>query len=70
MAFDERGHAPGYGGGYYDRLLPRLRPDCLRVGFAFDEQLFAEIPAEKHDAMVDLLVTQTRTIRPAGRRIG
>jgi 5-formyltetrahydrofolate cyclo-ligase len=64
VAFDERGMRLGYGGGYYDRLLPRLRPGCLRIGLAFEEQILAEIPAESHDAMVDLIVTQTRAIRP------
>ena len=59
----------GYGGGYYDRLLPCLRPDCLRIGVAFDEQLLAEIPAEEHDEIVDIIVTQTRVMRP-GTRFG
>jgi 5-formyltetrahydrofolate cyclo-ligase len=68
MAFDERGRRLGYGGGYYDRLLPRLRPDCARVGVAFDEQILAEIPAEPHDGAVDLIVTPTRTIRPSAGR--
>jgi 5-formyltetrahydrofolate cyclo-ligase len=64
VAFDERGMRLGYGGGYYDRLLPRLRHDCLRIGLAFEEQILAEIPAESHDAIVDLVATQTRIIRP------
>lgn len=66
VAYDERGMRLGYGGGYYDRLLPLLRDDCLRIGFAFDEQVLAEIPAEEHDVAVDLVVTQTRVIRPQG----
>lgn len=67
VAFDVRGMRLGYGGGYYDRLLPILRPDCLRIGVAFDEQLLAEIPAEEHDEVVDIVVTQTRVIRTEGR---
>jgi 5-formyltetrahydrofolate cyclo-ligase len=69
VAFDVRGMRLGYGGGYYDRLLPCLRPDCLRIGVAFDEQILAEIPVEEHDEIVDLIVTQTRVIRP-GTRLG
>jgi 5-formyltetrahydrofolate cyclo-ligase len=68
VAFDERGMRLGYGGGYYDRLLPLLRPDCLRVGLAFDEQILAEIPAEAHDVAVDLIVTQTRALHPMDQR--
>jgi 5-formyltetrahydrofolate cyclo-ligase len=60
VAFGISGERLGYGGGYYDRLLPRLRSDCLRIGFALDEQVLADVPAEAHDALMDLLVTPTR----------
>jgi len=63
VAFDECGRRLGYGGGYYDRLLPTLRPDCLRIGIAFDEQLLEEIPSEEHDAQVHIVVTPSRVIR-------
>lgn len=63
IAFDERGTRLGYGGGYYDRLLPQCRPDCVRIGLGFDEQLLAEIPAEEHDEHVDIIVTPSRVIR-------
>lgn len=63
VAFDAQGRRLGYGGGYYDRLLPTLRPDCLRIGIAFDEQLLDRIPAEEHDAEVSILVTPSRVIR-------
>lgn len=63
VAFDDCGRRLGYGGGYYDRLLPTLRPDCLRIGVAFDEQLLEEIPSEDHDATVHLVVTPSRVIR-------
>ena len=66
VAFDETGARLGYGGGYFDRLLPMLRADCARIGVAFDEQVLAEIPAEEHDAHVDVVVTPTR-VHPARR---
>lgn len=69
VAFDEQGTRLGYGGGYYDRLLPTLCPTCLRIGFAFDEQVLALIPTEPHDQCVDLVITPTRVIRPADARI-
>ena len=69
LAFDQHGMRLGYGGGYYDRLLPDLRSDCLRIGLAFDEQIVAELPAQKHDAAVDVVVTPTRVIHPADARI-
>jgi 5-formyltetrahydrofolate cyclo-ligase len=64
VAFDATGARLGYGGGYFDRLLPMLRPDCARIGVAFDEQLLSEIPAEEHDEHVDVVVTPTRVLRP------
>jgi 5-formyltetrahydrofolate cyclo-ligase len=64
VAYDECGRRLGYGGGYFDRLLPLLRPDCVRIGVAFDEQLLARIPSEEHDADVHIVVTPTRAIRP------
>jgi 5-formyltetrahydrofolate cyclo-ligase len=67
VAFDESGARLGYGGGYFDRLLPLLRDDCARIGVAFDEQILEEIPAEEHDAFVDVVVTPTRVIRSAWR---
>lgn len=64
VAFDEQGMRLGYGGGYYDRLLPMCRPDCVRIGIAFDEQVLPHIPTEEHDAAVDVVVTPSRVIRP------
>ena len=65
VAFDESGRRLGYGGGYYDRLLPMLRPDCIRIGIAFDQQLLPRIPSEEHDVDVDMVVTPSRVIRTA-----
>lgn len=64
IAFDERGTRLGYGGGYFDRLLPTCRPDAVRIGIGFDEQLLTEIPAEEHDERVSIVVTPSRVIRP------
>lgn len=62
VAFDESGMRLGYGGGYYDRLLPTLPPHALHVGYAYDEQVVDELPAEEHDVHMDLVVTPTRVI--------
>jgi 5-formyltetrahydrofolate cyclo-ligase len=64
VAFDVQGTRLGYGGGYYDRLLPMMRPECVRVGIAFDEQVLEHIPTEDHDECVDIVVTPARIIRP------
>jgi 5-formyltetrahydrofolate cyclo-ligase len=61
VAFDVDGARIGYGGGYYDRLLPNI-PRATWVGFAYDEQLLADIPHEAHDTHVHVVVTPSRVI--------
>jgi 5-formyltetrahydrofolate cyclo-ligase len=62
VAFDRDGRRVGYGGGYYDRFLPRLRRDVLRIAGAFDLQLVDRVPSGTHDVTVDAIVTETRSI--------
>jgi 5-formyltetrahydrofolate cyclo-ligase len=59
----------GYGGGFYDTFLARLRPDARRIGIGFDLQVVERVPREAHDLGVDLVVTERRAIetgQPAG----
>ncbi len=57
LCFDEKGGRIGYGGGFYDRLLAKLRQETQKIGVGFIEQLFAqELPHEAHDIYVDELV--------------
>jgi len=67
VAFDAQGHRLGQGGGYYDRLLPAVRSDCLLIGYAFDKQIVPKIPCETHDMRVDMVITPSQTIRAAER---
>jgi 5,10-methenyltetrahydrofolate synthetase len=67
VAFDQEGLRLGYGGGFYDRLVPLLRPDAALVAGAFDEQVVDAVPAASHDARVALLLTPTRAIATGGR---
>jgi 5-formyltetrahydrofolate cyclo-ligase len=62
VAFDAAGRRLGYGGGYYDRLLPLLRPDAARVAGAFELQITDQVPAAPHDLFVDTIVTELRTL--------
>ncbi len=66
VGFDEGGRRLGYGGGYYDRLITRLRPDARLVALAFDIQLRDRIPCEEHDKPVGRIITETRVITPDG----
>lgn len=62
VAFDATGRRLGYGGGYYDRLLPLLAPGTARVAGAFDLQVVDRVPAAPHDATIDALVTEMRML--------
>jgi 5-formyltetrahydrofolate cyclo-ligase len=64
VAFDRHGRRLGYGGGYYDRLLPLLAPDAIRIAGAFEMQLVDEVPAAPHDLTVDAVVTPRRVVEP------
>ena len=59
-AFDRRGFRLGYGAGYYDGALERLRrsKSVLAVGVAFAAQEVARVPTEPHDQRLDALVTE------------
>ncbi len=60
LAFDDRGFRLGRGGGYYDRLLPTLRPDAPRWALAYDCQWVESLPTEPHDQPLDGIVSPGR----------
>ena len=62
VAFDLEGRRLGYGGGYYDRLLPMLSPRAARVAGAFDIQIVERVPAAPHDVRVGAIVTESRIV--------
>ncbi len=63
VAFDRRGARLGYGKGYYDKLLQRIRGDATKAALCFECQLFSEIPALPHDIAMDIIVTETSAYR-------
>lgn len=61
-AFDGRGHRIGYGGGYYDRAIERLRAQGHAprlVGVAFDCQEVERVPDEPHDIILPEILTES-----------
>jgi 5-formyltetrahydrofolate cyclo-ligase len=60
LAFDARGYRIGYGAGFYDRTLAKLRAarNVLAVGFAFAGQEFETVPHDENDQRLDWIVTE------------
>jgi 5-formyltetrahydrofolate cyclo-ligase len=63
LVFDRRGGRLGYGGGYYDRLLPTLPADTPRVGVTLYALVVPALPSEAYDVAMTHLATE-RGLRP------
>jgi 5-formyltetrahydrofolate cyclo-ligase len=51
LAVDRAGHRLGRGRGYYDRALVDVTASIVAVGY--DDELVDDVPAERHDRLVD-----------------
>ncbi len=63
-AFDRAGNRIGYGAGFYDRTLAKLRalkPICA-VGIAYACQALPAVPHEAHDERLDYVLTEKELI--------
>ena len=63
-AFDPHGNRIGYGAGYYDMTLARLRAmkTIVAIGLAFAAQQIDRVPATDRDERLDLVLTERETI--------
>jgi 5-formyltetrahydrofolate cyclo-ligase len=64
LAFDRSGHRIGYGAGYYDMTISRLRAmkPVTAIGIAFAAQEITAVPATPRDARLDLVLTERGAI--------
>jgi 5-formyltetrahydrofolate cyclo-ligase len=63
LGFTREGKRLGRGGGYYDATLRSASPRSRRVGLAFSEQVVDSIPTSPEDVDMDLVVTESETLR-------
>jgi 5-formyltetrahydrofolate cyclo-ligase len=63
-AFDRAGNRIGYGAGYYDMTINRLRgrKPVIAVGLAYAAQEIAAVPHTPRDARLDLVLTEREVI--------
>lgn len=60
VSFDARKNRLGIGTGYYDRFLSKS--SGFSIGLAFDFQITENLPVEKHDRPVDMVISEKRVI--------
>ncbi len=62
LAVDPEGWRLGYGGGFYDRTLERLRgrKNVTALGVGFNHQLLPDVPHGPDDQRLDWLLTDKR----------
>jgi len=63
VVFTRNGSRLGYGGGYYDKLLARMRTYPVLVAAAFALQMVQDVPQEATDIKVDWIVTEQGIIK-------
>jgi 5-formyltetrahydrofolate cyclo-ligase len=63
-AFDRVGHRIGYGAGYYDMTINRLRglKPVIAIGIGFATQEIPRVPATERDARLDFVLTERETV--------
>jgi 5-formyltetrahydrofolate cyclo-ligase len=64
LLFDRAGYRLGYGAGYYDMTIARLRAmkPVMAIGLAFAAQEIADVPKTPRDARLDLVLTEREII--------
>jgi 5-formyltetrahydrofolate cyclo-ligase len=70
LAFDRTGYRLGYGGGFYDRTIAKLRAagDVLAVGVGLAVQGMDAVPRDDTDEPLDWIVTDQEAIRISNRQ--
>ncbi|MBX3538343.1 MAG: 5-formyltetrahydrofolate cyclo-ligase [Chelatococcus sp.] len=60
VAFDRRGQRLGYGRGFYDRVVARLKAvgPLATIGLAYAMQEVPAVPTEPHDQPLDYVATE------------
>lgn len=62
LGFDERGYRIGYGGGYYDRYLPKA-VNAHVMGVCYEELKSSVLPVSEYDFKLDFVMTQSNGYR-------
>ena len=60
VAYDEKFNRIGYGGGFYDRFIKKIRKKkkIFTIGFAYSYQRVKKVPTNEHDVKLDFIITE------------
>ena len=63
VAFDKDLNRIGYGGGYYDRYIKKIKKKkkLISIGLAYSFQKVKKIPINKFDMKLDFIITEKNT---------
>jgi len=61
VCFDRKMNRIGYGGGFYDKLIPSLGMHIIKIALCFEVQVLPSVPSETHDSKVDSIITEKKT---------
>jgi 5,10-methenyltetrahydrofolate synthetase len=59
VCFDSRLNRMGYGGGFYDRLIPDIPLKVKKIALCFDLQIIKEVPVSGYDIKIDRIITES-----------
>ena len=62
VAFDASGNRIGFGAGYYDRFMKRLRPGAVKAALAYSFQIVDMVPSDEYDIPADYIITEKNTL--------
>ena len=69
LLFDRKLYRLGYGGGYYDKAICKLKKKFdkegkkfISIGLAYSKQEIISIPYENHDERLDFIITEKEII--------
>ena len=62
VAFDKNLNRIGYGGGFYDRYIKKVKKNkkIITIGLAYSFQKVREVPINKYDMKLDFIITEKK----------
>ena len=65
VAFDNRKFRLGYGGGYYDRYIEKIKKikKCLFIGLAFEFQKVKKLKVDEFDQKLNIILTNKKAYK-------